>query len=273
MVKVVSKTQTAKHERASWPMKDWEVRAILGGRKTQARRILLPKHVRWAAGASEKDFESIGSFRDGKLFLEKFPGVAVGVPKSPYGNVGDMIYGRETWTPDHKAFYPNFSIVYRADRGYDYERNEHGKVYSPEQKAWYPYRWRPANQMTRALARIWLEIVGVRVERLQGVSAKDAMAEGVEPGCLTCGENCIYSGGCGYCRPDYRDSFIGVWNSMHSPCKTCKGIGLSVAWDGSLSCGALMQVSRDCQACKGLSPWDQNPWVWVYEFKRVEKLA
>src|SRR5690554_1550812 len=56
----------------------------------------------------------------------------------------------------------------------------------------------------------------------------------VEPGCLTCGENCLYSGGCGYCRPDYRDSFIRLWDELNS--------------------------------ARGFT-WESNPWVWRVEFK------
>ena len=82
---------------------------------------------------------------------------------------------------------------------------------------------------------IRMAVKSIRVERLQEITEADAMAEGMEPGCLTCGENCLYSGGCGWCRPCYRESFIAAWQKRPN----------------------------------GRELWLANPWVWVVEFTRV----
>jgi len=135
------------------------VRAILDGRKTQTRRVV--KNQEW--------YNLKGEYGDRLRSVDR----------CPYGTAGERLWVRETWTPDHAPFYPHFPVAYRADAGFDYERNERGETYSPEQKAWFPYRWRPSIHMPRIASRITLEITGVRVERLQDISESDAIAEGV----------------------------------------------------------------------------------------------
>lgn len=102
----------------------------------------------------------------------------------PYGYAGTRLWVRECWTTDHARFYPNFPLIYRADgddplqvQGPDPEHP--GQVYSPEQKQWYPFRWRPSIHMRREHSRITLEVERVWIEPLQDISEADAIAEGV----------------------------------------------------------------------------------------------
>lgn len=143
------------------------VRAILDGRKTQTRRIV--KNADYYACISGDCPHETQSECDKSM--PRF---------CPYGIPGDRLWVRECWTPDHRDFYPHFPAVYKADAAYNYDRNEKGEVYSPEQKSWYPYRWRPSIHMPRWASRITLEVVGVRVERVQDISEADAEAEGFE---------------------------------------------------------------------------------------------
>ncbi len=182
------KTATTIKERPilfSGPM----VNAILAGRKTQTRRNAKPQpHEDWRPD----HYGEIHKMIDGDFPLRNGLPITIGWGAlndegdwgivCPYGKPGDRLWVREAWSPDHRDFYPNFPIVYRASFGPEYERNERGEVYSSEQKAWYPFRWRPSIHMPRTASRISLEIKSVRVERLQEISEQDAKAEGVESG-------------------------------------------------------------------------------------------
>jgi len=97
-----------------------------------------------------------------------------------------------------------------------------------------PCGWTPSIHMPRWASRITLEITNVRVERLQDISAADAKAEGcTKPHLPT-----EISGIAGDYTADERTSFALLWNSINGP--------------GS---------------------WQQNPWVWVIEFKRIQEAA
>lgn len=180
------------------------VRAILAGRKTQTRRIVKPQPEFDRGALLHADFGIKDRNGDRLLVDANHDGKFAETCKCcPHGVPGDRLWVRETWTPDHAPFYPHFPAVYRADAGFEYERNEKGETYSPEQKAWFPYRWRPSIHMPRWASRITLEIVGVGVERLQDISEADALAEGVtlpDPQLET-----YYSG------------FKSLWQSINGP--------------------------------------------------------
>ena len=212
------------------------VRAILQGRKTQMRRVVKPQPFMLLSAAewhsrAMSGIDPYGCRPMGSHVLEEMGATC------PHGIVGDRLWVREAWTPDHAAFYPNFPIVYRADRGYEYERNDRGEVYSPEQKAWYPYRWRPSIHMPRWASRLTLEITGVRVERLQQISDADVDAEGMD---LDGEHSQWFNEGehqhiAGAPMSGERYAFMRLWSSINGP-----------------------------------ESWSANPWVWVIEFKRLE---
>lgn len=121
------------------------VRAILEGRKTQTRRVVKPQPAHIAG---------IGTV----LNIDTITGKAC-----PYGKPGDRLWVRETW--DGVRLDGGGALVsYRADG--DKPVTDDG-------------RWHPSIHMPRWASRITLEVVSVRVERLQEISEEDAMAEGV----------------------------------------------------------------------------------------------
>lgn len=129
------------------------VLAILEGRKTQTRRVAKPvKHP---------DLGNL--YTPGALLREHEPQHVIN-RACPYGQPGDRIYVRETFSQ-----HPEWGqLAFRAD-GEEFEDAD-GWLWEP--------KWIPSIHMPKDFARIWLEITGVRLERIQDISEADALAEG-----------------------------------------------------------------------------------------------
>src|SRR5690554_1284562 len=141
-------------------MSEQSVRAILEGRKTQTRRVIKPQprlEDEWneVTGAAwsvwwknwEESFENV---------YEELPSFC------PYGKVGDRLWVRESYRIIEVGKGP--SVRYMADC--DYSEIARAK-------------WKTPMFMPKALSRIMLEIVDIRVEQVQDISEQDAMAEGM----------------------------------------------------------------------------------------------
>ena len=155
------------------------VHAILEGKKTQTRRLVAMPRKRdsfvmldhgkgfWPYQSDDGESEVCSDGCEHRY-------------SSPFGMPGDRLYVRETWQHANFPLGPysdGTPVFYRAD----YLDDPHGPdgEKSPEGK----YRhWSPAIHMPKAAARIWLEVTGVRVERLQAISEADAKAEGIDAG-------------------------------------------------------------------------------------------
>ena len=150
------------------------VRAILEGRKTQTRRVAKPvKHP---------DLGNV--YSPGALVLEHEPQHVIN-RACPYGQPGDRIYVRETFVQGYKVD-PATGAPHDCDEeGNDipmstwYRATDGGITWSDDDGWETNVPWKPAIHMPKALARIWLEVTGVRVETLGIISHEDALAEGV----------------------------------------------------------------------------------------------
>lgn len=190
------------------------VTAILRGEKTQTRRVMKPQpsrvdeHGRW--------YRMPGG---GESLMDSWP--------CPFGRPGDRLWVRESFSSDwilHQL--PPREWPHGAPVHYWADGN-------PEYGDWTPPK--PPIHMPRWASRLTLEVVSVRVERLQAITEEDARAEGItDGGCLNCGdpEPCK----CAFPTPCAIESFIDLWNSINFD----RGYG-----------------------------WEANPWVWVVEFERV----
>jgi hypothetical protein len=141
--------------------------ALLAGTKTQTRRALRQQPA---------------------------DGADLSLLRNPFGQRGDLLWVRERfaafghWQTRHNAAKGRaewfFTDLTRA-RGlaWRYEADGPGAGAHAARVAGAPaWHSRPALFMPRAASRILLEIVAVRVERLQAVSVEDALAEGVGRG-------------------------------------------------------------------------------------------
>lgn len=213
------------------------VRATLAGTKTQTRRIIkLPPAP---VALDEWQASTIGGENGGRTAAgNEVPLQAViwhtrtGKTLScPHGQPGDRIWVRETWrsTGDGgradymapRAMQPH-QVWYEADGA------------APESEC--TGKTRTSIHMPRWASRILMEIVSVRVERLQDISDADIAAEGIDMEALA----------------ESQDRYDIV----------CKGSGAS---------GRATERSawRELWESTGGS-WDANPWVWVIEFSRVK---
>jgi hypothetical protein len=172
------------------------VQAILAGRKTQTRRVVSQSHL---------DRMEADTLKYGKADYDI----------SRYGAKGDVLWVRETWLVN-----AHNETIYCADwkeKGYEYRG----------------FGWKPSIHMPRWASRICLEVVNIRVERLQNISEEDIAAEGVEA-CLDCDAYILVH------KSDEQhwrtDDFVELWNSINGK----RGYG-----------------------------WETNPYVWAVEFRKL----
>lgn len=125
------------------------VRSIPDGRKTQTRR--------------PAKLTDAGHVKEPRGHRRWHPDDPDAVQACPLGRVGDLLWVRETWARADLRFSMT-TYVYRAD----------GEDQPVEDE-----RWRPSIHMPKEVARIWLRVTYVRLQRLQSISEEDARAEGV----------------------------------------------------------------------------------------------
>ncbi len=166
------------------------VRAILDGRKTQTRRVIKrwPPKIRLNRRVSgDWPFSNVsvepGVYQPysnpyGALSVVTDNGKKLGIKPSefewisPYGQSGDHLWVRETWSPGYVFDgWPPREIPDDAPIHYWADGNPPA--------VWDVTKPKPSIFMPRWASRITLEVVSVRVERLQEITDMDAIAEGV----------------------------------------------------------------------------------------------
>jgi hypothetical protein len=149
------------------------VKALLDGRKTQTRRFIKPQPI---------DIIPADCVPDGCGFIASWCDKTTEVYEHlgcPHGQPGDRLWVKETWRPvgPWECREDGATIQYAADLSYSRKLGwpEKFRIKTSDRRD----KWRPSIFMGRWASRITLEIITVRVERLQEISGKDAIAEGV----------------------------------------------------------------------------------------------
>ena len=130
--------------------------------------------------------------------------------------VGSILYAKE-------IYYVGDFVCYQADRSNDFPTE---------------FKWKSSIFMPMSAARIFLEVMAVRVERVNQIREADAEAEGSYWG-LVITEGKIPKGQVGH-RTGYGRS---------------RKAGYKQLWD----------------SIYGQGSFEKGPWVWVYEVQRIEK--
>lgn len=152
------------------------IKAILDGRKTQTRIVLKPQPEKgYHAGLGCEVFYYKGlqmrPYADD--YFEAWYSLA------PY-KVGDLLWVRESFCID-SLHINNFSLWghYSSDgKEFDCRLNiEEQQKFSKWKKQ---FGNKPSIFMFKSLARLWLEIISIRVEQIQSISNKDCVAEGIK---------------------------------------------------------------------------------------------
>ena len=166
----------------------------------------------------------------------------------PYGRPGDHLWVREMFCADDGHYSGPVGYLYRAD----FEKDLDVKI------------WTPSIHMPRAASRITLEVTGIRVERLQNISREDAIAEGAtsRPNCA--GYSGTRDGWCMDWSPVGRDAAHGTDRKL-TESDICHSTPQSAF-------GNLINTLHGGKNwnLKPTNLWDQNPFVWVVEFRRIK---
>jgi hypothetical protein len=213
------------------------VQAILGGRKSQTRRVVSPQpdaRGLWPRGTAPGSHE-----RD-----------------CDFGAAGHRLWVRETWRTaksldryspsgieelalfqgcDRGPFAPVLYVADGASLTHDIPEGGWGKT-------------RVSIHMPRWASRITLEVTEVRVQRLQDISEEDARAEGMTSA-VACG---LLPGGSGSIEglasvgcSDLAEKNTREWTPLDA---------WRVGWNA---------INGERKGCS----WKDNPWVWAVSFK------
>lgn len=208
------------------------VRSILEGRKTQTRRVVQVQPSRpefdqlftLAATTATADRRNVGKHSWGRM-VDNLPEGDDVYFSNPF-NV-DRLWVRETFCQkcdDNEM--PVYNAAGNMDSSCCYYRADGVEVYFPDGGGWTPSIFMP-----RWASRIDLEVLKVRIERLQDITDGGAIAEGCYKGFP------LSDGGVSWVS-----EFAHLWNSINGQPRK-NGVDIS---------------------------WAANPWVWVVEFGRVK---
>ncbi len=235
---------------------------ILEGRKTQTRRIVTarnstvlgyPARVKrdareWFDGWKGLDFSK--AWKDGKASEAAYfgNGEYLHVPLVEDSRAyrirsrvepGDRLWVRENWRAG-VALYDRkkvFMCVYLDAEGKvtEFDRMAPDVPVESRNNALL-WKTKPSIHMPRWASRLTLGVTGIRVERVQDISPRDCIAEGIDDSRHKCG---------------------------------CEHCSMTDAICPATASSLIMEFASLWEDTNGKGAWDRNDWVWVVEFRRV----
>ncbi len=225
------------------------VKAVLAGAKTVTRRVckvqpfldvdLWNVFYPWGEGGH-------GIYKSEAEMLEEFRPLMLA--RCPYGAVGDRLWVRENWRTSSKLDSKNATQIGAECLSAEYEKpwcpvqyKADGRRDNWDASIWgEPGKLRPSIYLPRWASRLTLEVTSVKIEPLHAITDEEAKAEGAAHRIAPCGD---LAGAFDLVDTPigYRNHFRDLWDSINGKRKGCA--------------------------------WDDNPWLFVVSFKRIESEA
>lgn len=208
------------------------VNAIIAGIKTQTRRIVKNKYALRGAPHSFKPYDC--EVYDGT----PYPKTKYGFETEdefvlcPFPKPGGRLWVRETWLTNEKYDHTKPSEIPRG-ASIEYPATDTPYHLGKKRQSIFMHRW---------ASRVTLEITDIHVERLQDMTDKDALAEGIQQFTK---DGVVFKYGLNGWN----------WSGLNGSPYMCRTpiIAFEDLWD----------------SINGKKhPWESNPWVWAIEFKK-----
>lgn len=212
---------------------------VLKGEKTQTRRIINPEpiikndwFIREIEGWKNSPFGVVSKYSDCEP--ERFEIMQLLKPKY---KVGEIVYLKEPYILYQEEYQE--SKTSQSGIQYAYKFGNHLSIEEITGKS--DSKWKNKLFMPESAARYFIEITAVRAERLQDISEEDCMKEGIEysPEAVPVG----YPFGVEF---PYNNGFHNYTTAKEAYAALINKIN-------------------------GKGTWEKNPFVWVYDFRLIEK--
>jgi hypothetical protein len=268
------------------------IKATLEGKKSVTRRTYGLEKVN--ANPDEWEYRGILDSSPQWHIFKHIPTETCLNVKCPYGQAGDLLWFKETWTIDAYTYKEEAWVIYKAsDLNVKLEVpwNDWLETHTKYGGSNVSDKWRSGRFMPKWACRIKREIKSIRAERLQDITEDDAKLEGVNGYLLS-----KLSGGNDYRA--FREYHHEAWPlvdhadmdeivrfiapnlgyaAFQSRNPKCKSGSLNIPakdvfnYIGSIEPNhkRVFEILWDSMNGKKY-PWSSNCWVWPIEFERIE---
>ncbi len=202
---------------------------IMAGIKTMTRRVITPQPERQLIKNANGDYRYI----DGEGVDPRSP-----IWQCPYGNPGGILWVKEDYAknPDNTGDLFQGTALAAAEYFYRADGTRNG------------IKWISASEMPRRAARIILEILDIRVQRLQDMMTRDCIKEGYPVP-----------------KVEVKPEIAQAIKESPAPC-----LAAACMIDSPEGPSPKQWFAELWDSINGWAhPWSSNPWVWGIEFKRI----